>query len=828
MLVVPALALLLAAAVPQEPGATIDRVAVRVHGPLELARLLAAASDVDDHARTRDGSVVIYADDAEQARLAAQGFDLAVLQQDVAGFFAARAAAERGLAPGAGSMGGFRTLSEILAKMDDLAASHPAIVSPRFSIGTSVEGRPIWAMRISDNPTVDEPDEPVAWFDALHHAREPMSGESLLLFADELATGYPADPVVRRIVESRNVVFVPCVNPDGYAYNEQTHPNGGGLWRKNRRNNGDGTIGVDLNRNYGWEWGPQWPGGSSGSTSNDLYRGPSPFSEPETQAVRDAMALHPPGMAASAHSASDLWLFAWGYDTILAPDDALLRHYPTQFAASGWLVGTPWQVLYLANGTALDWGYGALGTLAYTPEIGTSQDSFWPAPSRIPELYAEVRPGYLSIARNAGGWAEEPTLHLAEVLGDGDQSVERGEIWEVVLDLVDTGVGPIDGTLTASSTTPDVQVIVATGPVHADPWSPAAPLAAPPPATPPVYAGQGWPLITGRRTHGPLVRIADTAADGLYTLDLALTYDTAVDDLTLDVLVGEERVLARDDAESPIPGWQVSNPLVEWAWERAVPQQTASTGQIAQPGTDDPAGSGTMCWVTGAAAGAFAAQRDVDGVTVLTSPHFSTLGFDPVVLEYARWFANLPSSGSSPLDDVLRVEVSRDGGSSWTELEATGNDNAWRTVSFRLHDFVAPSADMVLRFTAADDPDNDLTEACIDDVVLHTVSSLPTLALWGTPAAGSTPRLFAHGPAAASYRVRISTQAGAGTSDPGTAGLSYLEGLVQDVATGTADAEGVAAVDWTVPAGTTLYLQGLFDEGGPQAAWSNLLTVAVQ
>ena len=59
---------------------------------------------------------------------------------------------------------------------------------------------------------------------------------------------------LRNIVDSTEMYFIPCVNPDGYVYNETTNPNGGGYWRKNRRNNNDGSYGVDLNRNYGYEW----------------------------------------------------------------------------------------------------------------------------------------------------------------------------------------------------------------------------------------------------------------------------------------------------------------------------------------------------------------------------------------------------------------------------------------------------------------------------------------------------------------------------------------------------------------------------------------------
>ena len=85
------------------------------------------------------------------------------------------------------------------------------------------------------------------------------------------------------------MVCIPVINPDGYVYNELIEPDGGGMHRKNRRNTncGNGTTrGVDLNRNFGYEWGADNIGSSSDPCS-EVYRGDSAFSEPEAQAVRD-------------------------------------------------------------------------------------------------------------------------------------------------------------------------------------------------------------------------------------------------------------------------------------------------------------------------------------------------------------------------------------------------------------------------------------------------------------------------------------------------------------------------------------------------------------
>src|SRR5690606_2209606 len=107
---------------------------------------------------------------------------------------------------------------------------------------------------ISDQPDVDQ-DEPEVLYDALHHAREPASLSQLIFYMWYLLENYGTNDEVTYLVDSTEMYFVPCVNPDGYVYNWNNHPTGGGMWRKNRRVNGNGTFGVDLNRNYGHEWG---------------------------------------------------------------------------------------------------------------------------------------------------------------------------------------------------------------------------------------------------------------------------------------------------------------------------------------------------------------------------------------------------------------------------------------------------------------------------------------------------------------------------------------------------------------------------------------------
>ena len=220
-----------------------------------------------------------------------------------------------------GSMGGYYTFDEVVIELDSMRLLYPSLISAKQSIGTSIEGKDIWMVRISDNPDVDE-QEPEVLYTALHHAREPQSMMTLMYFMYYLLENYGTDPEATFLVENRELYFVPVLNVDGYLYNQQTNPNGGGFWRKNRRNNGDGSFGVDLNRNYGYQWGYDNTG-SSPNPSNNTYRGTAPFSEPETQAIRDFCNSHDIKLCLNYHTYGDLLIYPWGYSDSFTPDSTL-------------------------------------------------------------------------------------------------------------------------------------------------------------------------------------------------------------------------------------------------------------------------------------------------------------------------------------------------------------------------------------------------------------------------------------------------------------------------------------------------------------------------
>ncbi len=286
-----------------------------------------------------------------------------------------------------GSMGGFYTYEEMLAQLDAMAEEYPHLISARQPIEgfRTHEDRPIYWMRLSDNPNTEE-DEPEGLYTALHHAREPNSLTQLIFFMWYVLENYDNDPEIRDLVDNTEFYFLPCLNPDGYIYNQTTNPDGGGFWRKNRRQNGDGSYGVDLNRNYGYEWASG--NGSSGNTNSQTYHGPEAFSEPETQAIRAFCLDHDFKVALNYHTFSDVLIYPWTYSSQVTPDnEAFSALAAAMTQQNGYGIGTIFETLgYLANGTSDDWMYGEQAEknkiFAMTPEVG---QSFWPEISRIEE-----------------------------------------------------------------------------------------------------------------------------------------------------------------------------------------------------------------------------------------------------------------------------------------------------------------------------------------------------------------------------------------------------------------------------------------------------------
>ena len=390
-----------------------------------LKELASSGIDVTEGAITKGIYYETDLSDIEINKLKEQGISVQITIDNVSVFYEQRAAAEKNLRIARdagdwvvpenweyGSMGGFYTLEEAYAELDAMTAMYPELISARLPISDDTlthNGRKLYWIKISDNPGVDE-DEPEVLYTAVHHAREPMSIQQMIFYMWYLLENYDTDEDIQRIVNNTELYFIPFINPDGYAYNEQTNPNGGGMWRKNRRDNGDGTHGVDPNRNYGYMWGLD-NDGSSPNPGDETYRGPSAFSEPEIKNVRDFCIAHDFKIALNYHSYSALLLTPWGYTTDLPPDnDLFLAYADIMTQENNYTYGPGSTTIYPTNGGSDDWMYGEQevknAIWAATPEVGNSNDGFWPPVSRIIRLCQDQMWQNMMAARLVGNYGK--------------------------------------------------------------------------------------------------------------------------------------------------------------------------------------------------------------------------------------------------------------------------------------------------------------------------------------------------------------------------------------------------------------------------------------
>jgi carboxypeptidase T len=162
-----------------------------------------------------------------------------------------------------------------------------------------VEGRDIPALAIGETTGTNERKPNIYVMGGLH-AGEWIGVEVPLRFARRLLEHATHDAAAQRAVQEARFYIVPIMNPDGLEYAIHTDRN----WYKTRRYNGDGSWGVNLNDNYplGWECEGRYPVSPSAVTTSAYYRGTQPFSEPESQAMRDFMLSHPPAGLIDYHS----------------------------------------------------------------------------------------------------------------------------------------------------------------------------------------------------------------------------------------------------------------------------------------------------------------------------------------------------------------------------------------------------------------------------------------------------------------------------------------------------------------------------------------------
>ncbi|MBI4811132.1 MAG: immune inhibitor A, partial [Ignavibacteriales bacterium] len=425
-----------------------------------LDRIWNSGIDFEGSSGKIGGWMEFIAGPYERAQLQVHGISFSVVEDDISKRYAQgiTKGPVNALGFGYGSMGGYYTYEEVKNQFDSMKILYPDLVTTKDSIGTTIEGRAIWVVKISDNPDQYEYNEPKALDTALTHAREPQGMMTVIYYMWWLLENYGIDSTATYLVNNRQMWFIPVVNPDGYVYNQTTNPTGGGMWRKNRRNNGS-SFGVDLNRNYGpqYMWDSPY-GGSSTSPSSETYRGSSPFSEPEVYAVSDFMWGHTIMTCLNYHTYGNYLIYPWGFQPFETDDSIAFREFAFDMTADNrYLSGTDIQTVnYVTRGNSDDFMYGGTmtRTFAMTPEVSTS--GFWPPTNEILPLAMENLSANIYLSSVAGQYTVLKSYNIIDP--DGNGNLEPDESFTLSTKIRNKGLA--DGTnmqVSISSNSPNIQ-----------------------------------------------------------------------------------------------------------------------------------------------------------------------------------------------------------------------------------------------------------------------------------------------------------------------------------------------------------------------------------
>lgn len=307
----------------------------------------------------------------------------------------------------------YHDYTEIVAILLALNETYPNIIDV-FSIGKSWWNRDIYCVRLTNES--DQKVKPEVLFVGYHHAREIISSELTLYFVVYAATNFGSNGTITELINNCEIYVVVALNVDGFDLFEANE------WqRKNARpidedndglfdedppddEDGDGYVedlwqqevfiryegvdddgddllnedfvgGVDLNRNYGYQWNATVQSGSTDPSAED-YRGPAPFSEPETQAIKDLSLQYNFKYAISFHSGAESIVYPWGYTTLPSPDKEIFNDIASQLSS---LIGC-WHgqsgAWYTTSGVWDDWMYGNRNVLSLTCEIYTNSSAW--------------------------------------------------------------------------------------------------------------------------------------------------------------------------------------------------------------------------------------------------------------------------------------------------------------------------------------------------------------------------------------------------------------------------------------------------------------------
>ncbi len=590
--------------------------------------------DLSDAFFNKDNSVNIFITDTEYEKLLQNGVKMDVLINDWNKYyenlpkltadekksFATESNDKYGVKGfGFGSMGGYYTMSEIYAKLDSMRILYPNLISAKYVIGYTYENRPIYAVKISDNPDLDE-DEPEVLYNSLIHCREPAAMMAVMYYMYYLLENYGTDAEATYLVNNREMYFVPLINVDGYEYNRSTDPSGGGMWRKNRHPYSGG-IGVDLNRNFGYMWGYD-NNGSSNYISDETYRGPSAFSEPETEAFRQFCNGRTFNTAFNYHTYSNYLLYAWSYELVPTPDSSVFLEYAMDIVKyNGYEYGQPPALLYEVNGCTDDWMYGEQTEkpkiISFTPETGSDSDGFWPAQNRIYPIAQENLKPNLYLAWVAGDYVSVTGANYSsQYFNPGDQNI--------ALNLVVKNKGLSDAnsiSATITSLNPDVTFSTST------------------------ITFNNIPARTEVAASNPLVfNVGSTLTAGTKVGFVVKTFSNGVQMAsdTLNIVIGTPIYAFVDENDNPATLWNITANPTTPKWEATTAAYHSASTSYTDSKTGTYLANATVTMTT----------KDPIDLSTLNGP---VLSFWTKYEIEDEW-------------DCGKVQVSTDNGNSWVTL----------------------------------------------------------------------------------------------------------------------------------------------------------------
>ena len=404
------LGLLFALAPASVAQATTSLLRVRLSSAeRDVPRIEALGLDVTHQRGVRFADVLVEGP-RDRARLVDAGYVWRTRVADVAAANARARRADRAYAAQVGRSSlpsgrtSYRRYDDYLRELDALVKRRPALVRPVTLPGRSVEGRPIVGVEISEGVARGDDGKPVYVVIGGHHAREWPSSEVSMELAIDLVRNFGKDARVTALLRRERVFVIPVANPDGFTVSRENQTSqsytGASSQGSNRRKNCASTrasedgrpcterSGVDLNRNYGAFWGG---GGASTDPDADTYRGPAPWSEPESDAFHRLSQRLQITNLQSMHNYAALVLRPPGFrEQGIAPDERRLKQLGDAIGrATGFASQYAYQ-LYEVTGAAEDWNYAAQGAFGYTIELGGSGGFQGPYQTHVVDQYLGV------------------------------------------------------------------------------------------------------------------------------------------------------------------------------------------------------------------------------------------------------------------------------------------------------------------------------------------------------------------------------------------------------------------------------------------------------